>query len=155
MEKELDRRKLEHLISEFLKTQPTCVIATCSDSIPRASTVEYFPVGLNIYILTEGGKKVENIKKNPRVSIAVSVPFIGWENLRGLQITGAAEIGRKGSKIFNEGLEAYKNRRGLKKASLPDFINIIKVIPIEMDYIDTELQKKGYPARNMLSFKQR
>jgi general stress protein 26 len=150
--KEFNRKKLENMIRDFLKTQATCVIATCSDSIPRASTVEFFPAGLTIYIMTEGGRKVENIKKNPRVSIALSAPFTGWESLKGLQISGTAEIGRKGSEIFKEGIKAYEKRKGLKKISMPDFMNVLKIIPSEIDYIDAELEKKGYQIRQTLSF---
>ena len=152
MKKKINRKKLENMICDFLKTQATCVIATCSDSIPRASTVEFFPAGLTLYVITEGGKKVENIKKNPRVSIAVSAPFTGWKGLKGLQISGTAEIGRKGSALFEEGIKAYKKRKGLKKLLMPDFMNIVKIIPVEIDYIDSELEKKGYEIRQTLSF---
>ena len=152
MRKEINRRKLEKMICDFLKTEATCVIATCSDSIPRASTVEFFPIALTIYIITEGGRKVENIKKNHRVSIALSAPFTGWESLKGLQISGTAEIGRKGSEIFEEGIKAYKKRKGLKKVLMPDFMNVLKIIPIETDYIDAELEKKGCEIRQTISF---
>jgi general stress protein 26 len=140
------------MICDFLKTQATCVIATCSDSIPKASTVEFFPAGLTLYVITEGGGKVENIKKNPRVSIALSAPFTGWESLKGLQISGTAEIGRKGSEIFEEGINAYRKRKGLKKVLMPDFMNMVKIIPVEIDYIDTEFENKGYEIRQTISF---
>jgi len=78
MEKEINRRKLENMICDFLKTEATCVIATCSDSIPRASTVEFFPVDLTM--------------------------------------------------------------------------NVLKIIPTEIDYIDTTLGKKGYQIRQTISF---
>jgi len=151
MIKEFTQKELEDLITEFMKARATCVMATCSDSMPRASTVEFFPSGLTIYILTEGGRKVENIKKNPQVSIAISDAFTNWESLRGLQITGAAEIGTKGSEIFQEGLTAYRKRRGKQDAALPDFMNVVKIMPIQMEYIDTRLAKRGYPIRNILS----
>jgi len=151
MAKEFTQKELEDLITEFMKARATCVIATCSDTMPRASTVEFFPSGLTVYILTEGGRKLENIRKNPQVSIAVSDAFTNWESLRGLQITGAAEIGTKGSDIFKGGLEAYRKRRGKQDAALPDFMSVIKVVPIQIEYIDTRLAKRGYPIRNILS----
>lgn len=151
MAKEFTQKELEDLITEFMKARATCVIATCSDTMPRASTVEFFPSGLAIYILTEGGRKLENIRKNPQVSIAVSDAFTNWESLRGLQITGAAEIGTKGSDIFREGLEAYRKRRAKQNAALPDFMSVIKVIPVQIEYIDSRLAKRGYPIRNILS----
>jgi general stress protein 26 len=153
MPKEFNQKELEDLISDFLKTRPVCVIATCSDSMPRASTVEFFPIGLSVYILTEGGREIENIKKNPQVSVAISDEFTDWESLRGVQITGGADIGTKGSAIFEEGLEAYRKRKGKKDASLPDFMNVIKIIPVQIEYIDTKLEKKGYPIRNILALK--
>jgi hypothetical protein len=67
-------------------------------------------------------------------------------------ISGTAEIGRKGSVIFEEGIKAYKKRKGIKKVLMPDFINMVKLSPIEIDYIDAELEKKGYEIRQTISF---
>lgn len=97
------------------------MIATCADGESRASTVEFFQIGIKIYILTEGGKQVENIKRDLYVSIAIYAPFIGWENVKGLQFIGIVAIGRMDSQIFLEGKETYRMRRGLKEAHLPYF----------------------------------
>jgi hypothetical protein len=43
-------------------------MATYSDSIPGGSTVEFFPIGATLYILTEGGQKIKNIEENPHIS---------------------------------------------------------------------------------------
>ena len=152
MEKNLSGQELEKLIIDFLRDQSLCVIATCSENIPRASTVEFFPAGTTIYILTEGGKKIENIMQNPHVSIAIHAPFAGWQNLRGLQITGIAEIGKKGSNIFEEGLDAYKIRRGSQSATLPDFMSVVKVNPSKMEYLDTTLGNKHFKVKQLLEF---
>jgi hypothetical protein len=150
MGKDLDPGALEQLIVELLGSIPTCVIATCHRDIPRASTVEFFPLGTTLYILTEGGTKVRNVLRNPHVSIAVHVPFTGWENVRGVQITGIAELGRKGSPIFKEGLEAYRKRKELEMAELPDFMHVIKVIPRSIEYIDVSLGERGFNMRQRL-----
>lgn len=153
LNKKLPRKSLENLIKEFLIDECMCVIATSSEDIPRASSVEFFPIGTTIYIMTEGGKKMDNIRKNPRVSIAVHAQFTGWENVRGVQIDGIAEIGRKGSRIFEEGAQAYQKRRRLDSKDLPDFINVIKVTPQVMEYIDTTLGDKGFANRQKLVLK--
>ncbi len=127
-----------------------CVIATCSEGVPRASPVEFFPLGTTIYVLTEGGKKIENIKKNPRVSIGIHAPFTEWKKIRGLQITGTAELGRKNSKIFEEGTQAYRKRRGSPSAVLPETINVVRVVPQEMEYVDVSLGEKGFAVRQYL-----
>ncbi len=150
MEKELDRDELERLITEFLKSQPTCVIATCSDNIPRASPVEFFPIGLTLYIFTEGGKKLENIRKNPCVSVAVHAPFTGWETLKGAQITGLAEIGRRDSTIYEKGIEAYMARRGVESVEIPESMNVLKISPSKIEYLDVTLESIGFHMKQIL-----
>jgi general stress protein 26 len=150
MGKEISREDLEHLILDLIEGESVCVIATCHENVPRASTVEFFPLGEKLYIVTEGGKKVVNISKNPQVCIAIHAPFSGWNSVRGLQISGTAEIAGKGSKEFQEGHEAYCKRRGLRHCILPGSMIVIKVTPLRIEYIDTSLEKKGYKIRQTL-----
>jgi len=98
-DKEFSKQELECLIVDLLKEQSLCVIATCSDNVPRASTVEYFQIAKPIYILTEGGVKIKNSFHNPNVSLAIHASFTGWQTVRGIQITGIAEIGRRSSSV--------------------------------------------------------
>jgi hypothetical protein len=149
MEKGLTNRELERLIVDLLKEQSLCVIATCSDNVPRASTVEYFPIATTLYVLTEGGVKMENIIRNPNVSIAVHAPFAGWQTVRGIQITGFAEIGRRGSRVYEEGLDAFNKRRG-RIGTVPNIMRVIKVKPSKIEYIDTALGNKGFKMRHTL-----
>ncbi|HET6514712.1 MAG TPA: pyridoxamine 5'-phosphate oxidase family protein [Thermodesulfovibrionales bacterium] len=152
MERELSRHYIEKLIIKLLEECRLCVVATCSDNIPRASTVEFFPMGTTLYILTEGGMKIDNIKRNPRVSIALHAEFAGWSDVKGLQITGVAEIGEKGSRIFDEGSEAYKRRRGSQSTalSLPDVMKVIRVKPAKLEYLDATLAEAGHDVRHTL-----
>jgi len=152
MGKTLHRREIERLVLELLKGEPTCVMATCRDDVPRASTVEFFPSGTTLYVLTEGGRKVENVRRNPQVSVAVHAPFTGWKNVRGVQITGTAEIAERGSPVFDEGLDAYRDRRRLRQCDLPEFITIIKITPVRIEYIDTSLQRKGFKVRHTVEY---
>jgi general stress protein 26 len=149
MERELSKQEIEHLVVDFLKEQSLCVIATCSDNVPRASTVEYFPITTTIYILTEGGMKIENIIHNPTVSIAIHAPFTGWQTVKGVQITGIAEIGKRGSGVYEEGLDAFNKRRG-QIGTVPDIMIIIKVKPSKIEYLDTALGNKGFRVRHTL-----
>lgn len=149
MERELSKQELEHLIVALLKEQPLCVIATCSDKVPRASTVEYFPIATTIYILTEGGVKIENIIHNPNVSIAIHAPFADWQTVRGMQITGIAEIGKRGSSVYEEGLDAFNKRRG-RIGTVPEIMSIIRVKPSKIEYLDAALGNKGFKVRHTL-----
>ena len=148
----LSHKELESLIIDFMRTQGMCVLATCHDGLPRASAVEFFPAGTTIYILTEGGLKLGNIAANKNVSVAIHTQFTGWDTIKGLQITGTAEVGASGSTVFNEGVEAYKKRRGLKSVSVPEFMSIIKVTPKKIEYLDTTLKAKGLDTRYILEY---
>lgn len=148
--KPLSRARLERLIVDFVKGRSMCVLATCSEGRPRASAVEFFPNGLTLYILTEGGRKIENIGKNPFVSAAIYTPFLGWENIKGVQVSGSAKIGLTGSRVFKEGVRAYRERLGKKEAVVPDFLKVIKVIPEEIEYLDTTLKSKDLAVRYTL-----
>jgi general stress protein 26 len=149
---ELSEKELEHLIINFMKTQGMCVLATCSDNVPRASAVEFFPDGTTIYILTEGGRKVDNIAANKNVSVAIHTPFIGWDSIKGVQITGTAELGKPGSRVFEEGEDAYKKRRHLKSVYIPSCMSFIKVTPQKIEYLDTTLKARKLGVRHMLTY---
>lgn len=145
-------KELEGLVSGFLRTQGMCVLATCSNGTPRASAVEFFPAGTILYILTEGGQKVANLFANPTVSVAVHTQFIGWDRIKGVQITGMAEVAKAGSRVFDEGAEAYRKRRGFKGVSIPDFMCIIKIVPEKIEYLDTTLKARGLGVRHLLEY---
>jgi general stress protein 26 len=149
--KALGREVLEHLIVDFMESQGMCVMATCSGGVPRASAVEFFPEGTTIYVLTEGSRKVENVEKNPRVSVAIHTQFTGWDTIKGIQITGRAEIGGKGSAIFAEGERAYE-RRKKQPITLPDFMHVIRVKPEKVEYLDTTLRVKGFDVKHVLEY---
>jgi len=143
---------LERMIAGFMKTQGMCVLATCFNGEPRASAVEFFPAGTTLYVLTEGGRKLENIEKNSHVSVAIHTQFTGWDSIKGIQITGTAEIGESGSKTFDEGVEAYRRRRGLKSVSVPSFMRIINITPLKIEYLDTTLREKRLDAKHVLEY---
>ena len=147
-----DDKELERLISEFIKTQGMCVIATCHDNVPRASAVEFFPDGTTMYILTEGGIKVENIAANRNVSVAIHTQFTGWDSIKGVQLTGIAEIGKIGSKIFKDGVEAYRKRRRLNEVIIPEYMNVIRITPKRIEYLDTTLKAKGLGVKHELNY---
>ncbi|NYT20448.1 MAG: pyridoxamine 5'-phosphate oxidase family protein [Methanomicrobiales archaeon] len=149
---ELFRQDLERLILDFIEDQQMCVLATCADDIPRASAVEFFPRGFVLYILTEGGRKIENLSKNPFISVAIHTPFTGWDSIKGIQLSGMAEIGRTGSTIFREGEAAYRQRKSAPDFSLPEFLFVIRIVPATIEYLDTTLKTRGYAVRHTLEF---
>lgn len=69
------------------------VLATSYNDIPRATPLEFFREGLNLYIFGEGGGKIANIQRNPNVSAAIyQQPLRHSVIQKSLQIIGKAEI---------------------------------------------------------------
>jgi nitroimidazol reductase NimA-like FMN-containing flavoprotein (pyridoxamine 5'-phosphate oxidase superfamily) len=132
-----------------------CVLATCGDNVPRATPIEYHSKGLTIYFVGEPGIKLENIKKNPNVSIGVFLQYLGWDSAKGAQITGKAKIiFRENSTEFKEGLVAYQWEKTAKELGLktfPETVELVKVEPKKIEFIDMSLKKMGYTPRQTLN----
>ena len=110
---------------------------------------------LQFIFVGEAGTKLENIKKNPNVSIGIFLPYIGWESAKGAQITGIAKIiSRENLTEFKEGLEAYQWKKTAKELGLKAFpetgVEIVKVEPEKIEFIDISLKKLGYSPRQTL-----
>ena len=156
VKKSMPTKVLEKRIIEFLKEQNMCVLATCGDGLPRATPIEYHSKGITIYFVGEPGTKLENMKKNPNVSIGIFLPYTGWDSAKGAQISGKAKIiSRENSTEFNEGLAAYQWEKTAKELGLKTFpetgVELVKVEPEKIEFIDMSLKKLGYSPRQTLN----
>ena len=153
-EKRLSIEDLKKRIIEFLESTNMCVLATCSNNVPRATPVEYHSEGLMIYFVGEPGTKLGNIANNPKVSIGVFLPYKGWDSTKGAQITGRAKIiPRANAAEFKRGLKAYKWERTAKETGIKEFpktVELIRVDPEKIEFIDMSLKKIGFSARQVL-----
>jgi nitroimidazol reductase NimA-like FMN-containing flavoprotein (pyridoxamine 5'-phosphate oxidase superfamily) len=153
--RQMPPNELEKRIIEFLEGQNMCVLATCTNDIPRATPIEYHSKGTTLYFVGEPGTKLKNLKINPKVSIGIFDPYIGWDSAKGAQITGRAKIiSRKNSVEFKEGLAAYQWEKTAKELGLKTFpetgVELVKVEPEKIEFIDMSLKKIGYSPRQTL-----
>jgi general stress protein 26 len=148
-------KDLEKRIIQFLEGQNMCVLATCSNDVPRATPIEYRSEGTTLYFVGEPGTKLRNMKNNPNVSIGIFLPYIGWDSAKGAQITGKAKIiSRDNSTEFKEGLAAYqweKTARELGIKTFPETVELVKVEPEKIEFIDMSLKKMGYSPQQTLN----
>lgn len=152
--KSMPAKVLEERIVEFLKEQNMCVLATCSGGLPRATPIEYHSKGITMYFVGEPGIKLKNITNNPNVSIGIFLPYTGWDSAKGAQITGKAKIiSREAFDDFREGLEAYqweKTERELNLNEFPKTVELIRIDPEKIEFVDMSLKKMGYSPRQTL-----
>ena len=157
----LPEDKLKERISNFFKEQTMCVIATAStDGQPRATPLECFAEGMTLYIFADPGTKIENIKVNPKVSIAMcnqlKPSFKGddWKNHKSVKITGVARL---------LGPDDPENIRAMKEVipwqefvgalgwdtSEPPKGMVIKVEPRKIEYTENRLMVEGYSSKQV------
>lgn len=153
--KPMPKKQLENHIVRFLKTQNMCVLATCKNNIPRATPMEYYSKGTSLYLVAEKGKKTENIKSNPNVSVGIFAPYKGWFSAKGVQITGTAKIiTKKDEDEFNEALSVYEWQKSAEEIgikNLPENIKLLKIEAKVIEIVDTSLKAKGFEARQVLT----
>ena len=76
-----------------IRHRNSLVLSTCSKNIPRATVLEYFNESMTIYIYGEPGRKINNIKDNPKVSAVVyEQPLDHGAFQRSIQLFGTAEL---------------------------------------------------------------
>jgi len=152
--KPMPKKELEKHIAAFLRTQNTCVLATCKDNIPRATPMEYYSKGVTLYMMPEDGQKMENIRENPYISIGVFAPYTGWLSVKGVQITGEATLITKEDdpKEFDKGLKVYQWQKSAEEIGLhqlPASFRLLKIEAHAIELLDISLKTKGYAPRQL------
>lgn len=148
--RKMPKKALEARIARFLRARNMCVLATCSGGMPRATPLEYRSEGTTLYMLVEAGRKVENIRANPNVSVGIYAPYTGWMSVKGAQISGVARILTvDDGEEFVRAAAVYPWKKivgdlGLEK--LPANAHFLKVEAAVVEYVDMSLKLEGYAA---------
>jgi len=137
--------EFEQEVVKFMESHDILYLATTKSDNPRCTPLGYVNRGLTVYILSEGGGKLANLKANPKVAYSIASRIRrgrGLMRVRGLQVWGKAEIiSMKGDrKRFEEalalmGVTRSLGRKGVK--GLPPFnYRIIKIQPEKIRCLD-------------------
>ncbi len=153
---EKSKTEIENIILDFLKEHGenyfTCALATCWDNQPRNTPVDARNDGLTMYFSADLGGKIENIKRNPNVCLAVFIP-IGkgnMKNARGLQMWGHAHIitRKEDPAEFEKAFRIIKlNEISMLTHNVPfpeeakPKVTIVKIVPDKISYFDATGEK--------------
>lgn len=138
-------------IEEFIRAHNTCALAAGAGDFIRCTPIEYDYMDGAFYMLSEGGMKFHALRYNRNVCIAIFDPFEGFGSLGGMQVTGTAEFPGP----FCEEYDRLLEHKGLSPETMQMqgiSLNMIKVVPSEIDYLDSKLKKLGYDTRQHISF---
>jgi len=160
VKKQLSKEEMEERISSFFKEQAMCTLATSKDDVPRATPLECFADGLTLYISADPGTKVENVKANPMVAIAMCNQIHpnwsgdNWKAHKSIQLVGKATLLDPDDP---ENLRAKKEVIKWKAfvaalgwdTSQPSKGWVIKVEPKRIEYSEMALMLKGYAGKQI------
>lgn len=126
-------------VKQFIENKNVCVIATCSEKQPKASTVNYVADGFTLYVVTSGKSiKVKNIRVNPNVSVAIDDQ---GKTKVCLQAEGIAEI--LGGDEAEQAKKFYSRKRDISNDK-PELIDtVIKIELKEIMFSDYSDIKEG------------
>jgi hypothetical protein len=137
-------KAFEKVLLTFLKAQNVLHLSTCRNNQPRATPLEYRLHGLTFYLLSEGGRKFNNLKVNKNVSFSIAAPYDSNKDFwgaKGVQAWGKAKAyGMKDDpRRFKDALKKMKVFATMKKAGMkelpPQFkYRVIEITPDKINY---------------------
>ncbi len=88
-----DPQELRQTILSYLATHNSMTIATCYENVPWASAVFYVNDEFDLYFLSSPlSRHGANIASNKKVSATVHEDYRDWNEIRGIQLEGQAEM---------------------------------------------------------------
>jgi len=143
--------EFENAVIEYLDSHNVLSLSTCRDNKPRCTTLEYFNDGLTVYLFSEGGGKIANIKNNPEVAFTIHDPYDSGSDYfgaSGIQVWGTAFMFKRydNQEKADEIQKFYRHTEGLKKQGIYEAVsgfnfNVITIKLKKIIYLDL---RKGF-----------
>jgi len=77
----------------YLAEHITMTLATAVEGEPRAATLFYANDGFELFFLSDPESvHSQHVSRNPRVFVTVSQDYADWQQIRGIQLSGQAEL---------------------------------------------------------------
>lgn len=147
----MPREELLPAAEKYINENNTCALATAAGDLVRCTPIEYIYRDGAFWLFSEGGLKFAALEKNKNVCLAIFDKFGSFAGLKGMQVTGTADVIEPFSEEYNKAAEYRKiPLDALKK--LPQPMNLIKIIPSEIEFINSDFKKQGYDVRQKLVF---
>lgn len=145
----LDQASLKKAVEEYIQANNTGALAVASGDLVRCTPLEYSYNEGCFWIFSEGGEKFRALEKNKNVCLAIFDKYEGFGKLKGMQVTGTAELIKPFSAEYVQAAEARKIPiKALEK--LPQPMNLIKIKPKKIEFTNSDFKKNGAGSRQVL-----
>jgi PPOX class probable F420-dependent enzyme len=93
--------RLKRALANLIQWERVCRVATVNEAgVPHLVPVCHVLADGKIYFASgNDGKKVLNLKANPRVTVTVDLYSDNWSNLKGVMVQGTATLIEKGPRF--------------------------------------------------------
>ncbi|MCI2062395.1 MAG: pyridoxamine 5'-phosphate oxidase family protein [Eubacteriaceae bacterium] len=145
----MDSSSLRAAAEAYIDANNTCALATGAGTFVRCTPLEYTYHDGSFWIFSEGGEKFTALEKNKNVCLAIFDRYEGFGKIKGMQIMGKAEISEPFSPEYIAEAEHRKIPVEALK-SLPEIMHLIRVIPEEIDFTNSDFKKDGYSVRQKI-----
>ncbi len=149
--KKMPAQALWEAAEQYITANNTCAMATAAGSFVRCTPIEYAWHDGAFWMFTEGGKKFVGLEANSNVCLAIYDSYSGFGKLKGMQISGKAWVVEPFSEEYVNAAEWKKIPLQALK-DLPFTMNLIKVVPIELDFLNSDFKEAGYDSRQHYTF---
>ena len=147
----MDRDSLLTAAETFIRAHNTCALATGAGTFVRCTPIEYMYRDASFWMFSEGGEKFFALEQNQNVCLAIYDPYEGFGKLRGMQVTGTAELVAPFSSEYLAAAEAKKiPAEALRK--LPEPLHLIRITPARIEFLNSDFQKAGFSSRQEIVF---
>lgn len=144
--KKMDRDSLRNAILSYIEANNTCALATGAGDFVRNTPIEYTYHDNAFWMFSEGGEKFMALEKNKNVCLAIFDKYATFGQLKGMQIMGVANVVEPYSPEYLVAAE-FKKIPVAALRKLPETINLIKVVPVQIDFLNSDFKKDGYSSR--------
>lgn len=145
----MDEGVLHKAVEDYIRANNTCALAVAAGDFVRCTPLEYVYYEKTFWIFSEGGEKFYAIEKNKNVCLAIFDKYEGFGKLKGMQVTGIAELVKPFSEEYTRLAEAHKiPLKTLEK--MPHPMNLIKISPKKIEFLNSDFKKDGVDSRQTL-----
>jgi uncharacterized protein YhbP (UPF0306 family) len=149
--KKMERERLLSEVLTFIQSHNTCALATGTDTFVRCTPLEYVYHHDAFWIFTEGGEKFIALEKNKNVCLAIYQAYENFASIKGMQVMGVAEVIEPFSEEYVAAVEAKKIPLEAFKR-LPEPMNLLKITPTRIDFLNSDFKKNGFSSRQEIVF---
>ena len=147
----MERAALLAEIERFILAHSTCALATACGGFVRCTPIEYSWRDGAFWMFSEGGRKFQALAENREVALAVFDPYEGFGRLGGLQVSGTAELVEPWSGEYLAQV-AFRKLPEQALRALAEPMYLIRVTPVRMDFLCSELRQRGLDPRQHVEF---